>query len=94
MPETTRQQRAALHKLTKEIMEQTQPGFVSTSRCEEVIACLWTIAAICAYGFSLSPWIWVGLALKAATDHECAIKAAIREYRIARKIAEKGEPHA
>jgi fructosamine-3-kinase len=79
------------HKLIREIMEQTQPGFVSTSRTEEVIATLWTIAALLAYGFDLPTWIVTGLFLKAASDHWISIRCAEREYHVARKIAEKGE---
>lgn len=55
----------------------------SRSLVEEVIGCLWLIAAVLAFGFKFDTLGWL-LAIKAATDQGSAIWFAVKEA-----IAEK-----
>lgn len=59
------------------------------SLVEEVIGCLWLIAAVLAFGFKFETLGWL-LAIKAATDQGTAIWFAIKEA-IAEKKASNAE---
>ena len=59
---------------------------MSISRQEEVIAVLWVIAALLAFGHGFSVWGWI-FAVKAASDTACSIHFGIREALIERKKA-------
>lgn len=59
---------------------------MSDSKLEEVIAALWVICSITAFGFGFTGWGWC-FAIKGAFDVLCSLKAAIHEL-----IAEQCEP--
>lgn len=56
---------------------------MSISRQEEIIALLWMICAILAFGFNFNAWGWI-FAIKSTLDHFCIIYFAIREIKIER----------
>ncbi len=57
---------------------------MKVSRQEEIIAVLWIIAAIMAFGNGYTSWGWV-FAVKAALDVACTITFAFKEALIERK---------
>lgn len=69
------------------VLEAVGSGW-TRSLVEEVIGCLWLIAAVLAFGFKFDPLGWL-LAIKAATDQGFAIWFAVKEA-IAEKKAFNG----
>jgi len=53
---------------------------MSISRQEEIIATLWIIAAVLAFGFSFTTWGWI-FAAKGVFDTAVAVKHSISEIR-------------
>jgi hypothetical protein len=51
---------------------------VSSSKVEEIIAVLWTIAAILIYDNQGKTLMFYAFAIKAVFDHACAIIAAVK----------------
>lgn len=51
---------------------------MSVSRQEEIIAALWAVCALLAFGSGFTVWGWI-FAVKAATDTACSINCGIRE---------------
>jgi len=66
------------------LLEAVGSGW-TRSLVEEVIGCLWLIAAVLAFGFKFDTLGWL-LAIKAATDQGSAIWFAVKEA-IAKKKA-------
>lgn len=54
---------------------------MSSSKVEEIIAVLWTIAAILIYDNQGKTLMFYAFAIKAVLDHACAIIAAVKEIR-------------
>ena len=59
------------------------------SLIEEVIGCLWLIAAVLAFGFKFDTVGWL-LAIKAATDQGSAIWFAVKEAIAEKKASNNG----
>jgi hypothetical protein len=57
---------------------------VSISRQEEIIACLWIIAAVIAFGHGFTVWGWI-FAVKGVSDTLCAIGFSVKEIIEERK---------
>ena len=53
---------------------------MSISRQEEIIAALWAICAVLAFGFDFTVWAWI-FTVKAVSDTVIAIKFALVEIR-------------
>ena len=73
----------------KKMFEQAVGGGWTRSLVEEVIGCLWLIAAVLAFGFKFDALGWL-LAIKAAMDQGCAIWFSVKEA-IAEKKASNAE---
>lgn len=67
------------------VLEAVGSGW-TRSLVEEVIGCLWLIAAVLAFGFEFGTLGWL-LAIKAATDQGSAIWFAVKEAIAAKKAS-------
>ena len=58
---------------------------MSESKVEEIIAALWSVCALLAFGYGFTVWGWI-FTVKAVADTLCSIGFAMREIAKERRV--------